>query len=152
MRYSHAAFWNPITFSVFGSTRSYPCIDVVKFRVALSTGRLRHTRFHPIGVTCCPCGAKIYTPCLKNVPPLACYHFDAQEWILIFFGRSVTYKVGNQKTLYYATSKITCASALPGKTRKHENHIFHSIGLCYTHNTPVRYLPERKNCHMWCVW
>jgi len=40
--------------------------------------------------------------------------------------------------------QITCASALPGKTGKHENHIFHSIGLCYTHNAPVRCLPERK--------
>jgi len=40
--------------------------------------------------------------------------------------------------------QITCASALPGKTRKQENHIFHSIGLCYTHNAPVHYLPERK--------
>ena len=39
----------------------------------------------------------------KNVPPLACYNFDAHEWILIFFGRNVTDKVGNQKTLYYAT-------------------------------------------------
>ena len=59
------------------------------------------------------------------------------------FGRNATDKVGNQKTLYYATS-ITCASAQPGKTEKHENHIFHSIGLCYKHNAPVRYLPERK--------
>jgi len=48
--------------------------------------------------------------------------------------------------------QITCASALPGKTRKHENHIFHSIGLCSTHNAPVCYLTERKNCHLWCVW
>jgi len=40
--------------------------------------------------------------------------------------------------------QIACAFALPGKTGKHENHIFHSIGLCYTHNAPVRYLPERK--------
>ena len=40
--------------------------------------------------------------------------------------------------------QIICASALPGKTGKHENHIFHSIGLCYTHNAPVRCLPERK--------
>ena len=44
------------------------------------------------------------TPCLKKRPPLACYNFDAHEWILIFFGRNVTDKVGNQKTLYYATS------------------------------------------------
>jgi len=62
----------------------------------------------------------------------------------IFFGRNVTDKVRNQNTLYYAT-QITCASALPVKTGKHENHIFHSIGLCYTHNAPVCCLPERIN-------
>jgi len=60
-----------------------------------------------------------------------------------FFGRNVTDKVGNQKTLYYATWN-TCAFALPVKTGKHENHIFHSIGLCYTHNAPGRFLPEIK--------
>jgi len=59
------------------------------------------------------------------------------------FGRNVTDKVGNQKTLYYVTS-ITCTDALPGKTRKHETHISHSIGLRFTHNAHVRYLPERK--------
>ena len=48
-----------------------------------------------------------------------------------------------KKTLYHATSNIF-VSALPGKTGKHENHIFHSIGLFYTHNAPVRCLPERK--------
>jgi len=47
------------------------------------------------------------------------------------------------------------ASALADKTRKHENHIFHSkaelvasaaaVGLCCTYSTPVRCLPERKN-------
>jgi len=84
----------------------------------------------------------------KNVPSLACYNFDAHEWILTFFGRNVTDKVDNQKTLYYATSNNLCFCT----TRKHENHIFHSIGLCYTHNAPMRYLPERKNCHLWCVW
>jgi len=41
--------------------------------------------------------------------------------------------------------QVTCASALPVKMGKHENHIFHSIGLCYTHNAPVRCLPEGKN-------
>jgi len=67
---------------------------------------------------------------------------------LDIFGRNVTDEVGNQKTLYHATSN-TCASALPdGKTWKHENHIFHSIGLSYTHNALVRYLPERKRCHL----
>jgi len=43
----------------------------------------------------------------KNVPPLACYNFDAHEWIW-YFGRNVTNKVGNQKTLYYATSNNLC--------------------------------------------
>jgi len=41
--------------------------------------------------------------------------------------------------------QLTCASALPVKTRKHENHISHSTGLCYTHSAPVRSLPERKD-------
>jgi len=40
--------------------------------------------------------------------------------------------------------QVTCASALPGKMGKHESHIFHSIGLCYTHNAPVHCLPEKK--------
>jgi len=40
----------------------------------------------------------------ENVPPLACYNLDTHEWILISFGRNVTDKVGNEKTLYYATS------------------------------------------------
>jgi len=84
-----------------------------------------------------------YTLCLKNVPPLACYNFDAGEWILTFFGRNVTDKVGNQKTLYYATSNNLCFCTT-FKMGKHEDHIFHSIGLCYSHNAPVRCLPERK--------
>jgi len=50
----------------------------------------------------------------------------------IFFVRSVTDKVGNQKTLYYATWNNLCASALPGKTRKHENHVFTQLD-CVTH-------------------
>jgi len=35
---------------------------------------------------------------------LASYNFDTHEWILIFLGRHVTDKGGNQKTLYYAIS------------------------------------------------
>jgi len=69
----------------------------------------------------------------KNVPLLACYNSDTHEWILIFFGRNVTDKVGNQKTLYYATSSNFCFySALPGKTGKRENHIFTQLD-CVTH-------------------
>ena len=51
---------------------------------------------------------------------------------MIFIGRNATDKVGNQKAFYYATSN-NCASALPVKIGKHENHIFHSNGLCYIH-------------------
>ena len=70
----------------------------------------------------------------KNVPPLACYNFDAHEWILIFFGRNVTDKVGNQKTLYYATSDNVCYCTIWQNAKQHKNHMFHSVGLCYTHN------------------
>jgi len=70
-------------------------------------------------------------------------YFDAHEWILTFFGRNVTDKVGNQKMLYYATSNnlCFCTTCQNGKTRK--SH-FHSTGLFYIHNAPVRCLPERK--------
>ena len=94
----------------------------------------------------------LYTVFQKNAPPLACYIFDAHEWILIFFGRNVTDKVGNQNTLYCTTPNNLCFCTIPVKTGKHENHIFHSIGLCYTHNVFVRCLPERKKCNLWCVW
>ena len=52
--------------------------------------------------------AEFYTVYQKNVPPLACYNFDAHKWILIFFGRNVPDELGNQKTLYYATSNDLC--------------------------------------------
>jgi len=83
----------------------------------------------------------------KNVPPLACYNSDAHEWIWIFFVRNVTDKVGNQKTLYYATSNnlCFCTTWQNGETLK--SHTY-SVGLCYTHNAPVCYLLERKSCHL----
>jgi len=40
-----------------------------------------------------------YTVSQKNVSPMACYNFDSHKQILIFFGRNVTNKVGNQKVL-----------------------------------------------------
>jgi len=60
------------------------------------------------------------------------------------FGRNVTDKVGNQKMLYYATSSNLCfyTTWQNGETRK--SHL-HSVGLCYTHNAPVRCIPERNN-------
>ena len=66
------------------------------------------------------------------------------------FGKNVTDEVDNQKTLYYATSNNLCFCTT-GKTGEHENHIFHSIGLCYTHNAPVRCLAERKIVTVMCL-
>jgi len=40
--------------------------------------------------------------------------------------------------------QIACASALPVKTGQHDNHIFHSIGLCYIHNAPVHCLQTSR--------
>jgi len=50
--------------------------------------------------------------------------------------------------------QITCASALPDRTGKHKNDIFHSnavlvesgaaVGLCCMHSAPMRCLRERK--------
>jgi len=68
-----------------------------------------------------------------------------------FFGRSVTDKIGNQKTLYYATSSNLCFCTTWQNAETQTSH-FHSVGLCYTHNAPVRCLPERNSCHLWCVW
>jgi len=72
----------------------------------------------------------------------------------IFFGGNVTDKVGKQKMLYYATSNNLCFYTIPGKTRKHENHIFHSVGLdCVTHTMHLcAIFLKEKNCHLWCVW
>jgi len=83
----------------------------------------------------------------KNVPLLACYSFDTHEWILIFFGRNVTNKVGNQKTLYYSTSSNLCFCTTWQNEEMQKSH-FHSVGLCYTQNASVRCLPERKSCHL----
>jgi len=68
--------------------------------------------------------ANVCTPCLnRNVPPLACYNFDAHERILGFFGKNVTSKVDNQKTLYYATLNNLCFCTT-WQSGEHENQIF----------------------------
>ena len=76
----------------------------------------------------------------KNVPPLACYNFDAHEWILIFFGRNVTDKVC-QKMLYYVTSNNLC---LYLSKRGNTKITFFTQLDCVTHSAPVHRLPERK--------
>jgi len=93
-------------------------------------GQSVHEKVFPISVT-----FDMYTVS-KNVPPLACYNFDAYQWILIFFGRNVTNKVGNQRTLYYATSSnlYFCTTWQNGETRK--SH--------FSLDRIVRCLPERK--------
>jgi len=65
----------------------------------------------------------IYTVSQKNVQSLACYNFDAHEWILIFFGRNVTNKVGNQKVLYYATSNNLCCCTTWQNAETRKSHI-----------------------------
>jgi len=87
----------------------------------------------------------------KNVPPLACYNLDAHEWILIFFARNVTNKVGNQKTLYYATSNNLgfCTTWQNTETRK--SHI--SLNWIVLHTQCTCALSSwKKKCHLWCVW
>jgi len=68
-----------------------------------------------------------------------------------FFGRNVTDEVGNQKTLYYTISSNLCFWTIWQNEEMQKSH-FHSDGLCYTHNALVCCLPERKSCHLWCVW
>ena len=83
---------------------------------------------------------------------MACYNFDTYEHILIFFGRNVADKVGNQ-ICFNMPSQITCASALLGKlentkiTFSRERCIVEStaaVALCCMHSAPVRCLPKRK--------
>jgi len=77
-----------------------------------------------------------YTVSQKNVPPVACCNFDAHEWILIFFGRNVTHKVGNQKTLYNATSNNLCICTTWQNGEARKSHIslnwtvLHTMHLC----------------------
>jgi len=69
------------------------------------------------------CDLIIYTVFQKNVPPLACYNFDAHELILIFFGTNVADKVGNRKMLYYATSNNLCFCTTEQNTKTRKSHI-----------------------------
>jgi len=76
----------------------------------------------------------------KNVPHLICYNFDICECILIFFGRNVTDKVSNQKTLCCATPNNLCFCTAC-KTGKHKNRMFFSQMLYqYIEETRSDYL------------
>jgi len=90
------------------------------------------------------------TPCLKNVPPLACCNFYTHEWILILFGRNVTDKLRNQKTFYCATSNNVCFYTIwqHGETRK--SH-FHSVGLCYKQRICALSSRKKKLSSVMCL-
>jgi len=64
----------------------------------------------------------------KNVPPLVCYNFDIRELILIRYFWQKCHRQSEQSKDAMPLH-ITCASALPGKTGKRENHIF-SLKCC----------------------
>jgi len=75
-------------------------------------------------------------------PPLAWYNFDTRERISIFLAEMLPIKAdthypyvrsvhtgrmyGYCVSAFTVPPQITCASAIPGKTEKHENCIFHS--------------------------
>jgi len=71
----------------------------------------------------------------KNVPPLACYNFDTHQWILTFFGRNVTDKLGNQKTLYYATSNNLCFCITWQNAETRKSHISLNWIVLHTRGT-----------------
>jgi len=104
---------------------------------------LREVTLHPFASSPMPTLHSVS----KNVPPLACYTF---ERILILFGRNVTDKVGNQKTLYYATlsNLCFCTTWQNGETQK--SH-FHSAGLCYTQCTCALSSSKKKLSSAMCL-
>jgi len=71
---------------------------------------------------------------------------------LIFFVRNVTHKVGNQKTLYSATSNnlCFCTTWQNGETRK--SHFSLNWIVLHTQCTSALSSWRKKNCHLWCVW
>jgi len=65
------------------------------------------------------------TPCLKKTSHRWLAKTLTHEWILIFFGRNVTDKVGYQKALYYATSSNLCFCTTWQNEETRKSH-FHS--------------------------
>jgi len=85
----------------------------------------------------------MYTVSQKNVPPSACYNFDAHERILIFFGRNVTDKVGNQKTLCYATSNNLCFCTTWQNAETGKSHISLNWIVLHTMHQCAIFLKEK---------
>ena len=87
----------------------------------------------------------------KNVPPLACYNVDAHEWILIFFGGNVTDKVGNQKTLYYATLSNLCFYTTWQNAETRKSHFTQLDCVTHTMHLCAIFLKEKKLSSVMCL-
>ena len=87
----------------------------------------------------------------QKVPPLACYNFDAHEWILIFFGRNVTDKVGNQNTLYYATSNNLCFCTTWQNAETWKSHISLNWIVLHTQCTCALFSWKKKLFSVMCL-
>jgi len=87
----------------------------------------------------------------KNVPPLACYNFVAHKWILIYFGRNVTDKVGNQKTLYYATSNNLCFCTTWQNAETWKSHISLNWIVLHTQCTCAQSSWKKKLSSVMCL-
>jgi len=94
--------------------------------------------------------AEFYTVYQKNVPPLACYNFDAHKWILIFFGRNVPDELGNQKTLYYATSNDLCFCTTWQNAETRKSYISLNWIVLHTQCTCVLSSSKKKLSSVMC--
>jgi len=88
------------------------------------------------------CEVGVYLHCVsKNDTALACCNFDLHQTILILFGRNVGTVFFISPNYCFCTKQDwrSSASALPGKTRKHENRIFFTQMLyyCFSRVQPV---------------
>jgi len=81
-------------------------------------------------LTCC---LPFFPHCVsKNIPDVFSYNSLKHCRIFIIFGRNITEKVGNQKMLYFPTSRrLINASALPCETGNMEIYLFHVNVLCW---------------------
>jgi len=90
--------------------------------------------------------------CLKNVPHLACYNFNTYEWIFFYiFGRNVTGKVGNQKTLYYTTSNNLCFCTTWQNAETRKSHFSLNWIVLHTQCTCVMSSWKKKLSSVMCL-
>ena len=75
-------------------------------------------------------------------------HMDG-FWYL--FGKNVTDEVGNQKTLYYATSSSLCFCTTWQNAETRKSHFTQLDCVTHTMHLCAVFLKE-KNCRLWCIW